>query len=134
MEQLQEITNVEEFVTKALKHKKIIYGFGHKIYKQEDPRVKVLLKICQELKYTSQHIDKALEIEKTIEQQKDKKICLNIDGLIAAILLEMGFSPNIGKGFFIIGRVPGLVAQAVEEKENEKPVRRIDEEDISYQE
>jgi citrate synthase len=44
----------------------------------------------------------------------------------------MGFSAEAGRGVFIIARTPGLVAQAVEEKENEKPVRRVNEEDIEY--
>ena len=72
-------------------------------------------------------------IETALEKEKGKKICLNIDGLAAAILLEMGFPPlSLGKGIFIIGRVPGLVAQAVEEKENEKPVGRLEEGEIEY--
>ena len=73
-----------------------------------------------------------MEIESVLEKEKGKKLCLNIDGLIAAILLEMGFSPQAGRGIFIASRTSGLIAQAIEEAEEEKPVRRIDEKDISY--
>ena len=107
----------------------LYYGFGHKVYKEKDPRVVKILSLCKELDYNSKYIDKALKIE---EKLKEKKVILNIDGLIAAILLEMGFDSSVGKGFFIVGRVPGLVAQAVEEKESEEKVRRLDEEDIKY--
>ena len=133
MEQLSNIDDVDSFVETSLKDKKVIYGFGHKIYKEEDPRVKQLLSLCQKEKFTSMFIDEALKIEKLLEEKKGKKICLNVDGFMAAVLLEMGFSPEAGRGVFIIARTPGLVAQAVEEKENEKPVRRVDEEDISYE-
>jgi citryl-CoA lyase len=131
MKQIKTIKNVEEFVTTHITNKKIIFGFGHKIYKDQDPRVIQILKLCKEIDYQSTYIEKILKIEQLIEQQKGKKIILNIDGLIAAILLEMRFDPIIGKGIFIIGRTPGLVAQAVEESK-EKPVRRISEEDIEY--
>jgi len=123
---------VKEFVTSCLAEKKVIYGYGHPVYKTEDPRVKHLLKLCKELDYESSYIMIAQEIEGELGKQKGKMICLNIDGFIAAVMLEMGFPPSVGKGIFIIGRTPGLVAQAMEEKQKEKPVRRVDEKDISY--
>ena len=133
MEQLKDVINAKDFVKKALDNKQTIYGFGHKIYKDEDPRTQQILSLCQELKYQSKYIDLVQEIEEEIESQKGKKIILNIDGLIAAILLEMGFTSNVGKAFFVIGRTPGLAAQVIEELENEPPVRRIDESEITYE-
>jgi citryl-CoA lyase len=132
MDQLATVDDAESFVEKAVKDKEVIYGFGHKVYKDEDPRVKQLSAICEEEKFDSMFIDEAFAIEKALEEKKGKKICLNVDGFMAAVLLEMGFSAEAGRGVFIIARTPGLVAQAVEEKENEKPVRRVDEEDIEY--
>ena len=44
----------------------------------------------------------------------------------------MGFDWKLGKGFFIIGRIAGLVAHVYEEQTREKPVRRISEEDVDY--
>ncbi|MDP7116140.1 MAG: citryl-CoA lyase [Candidatus Woesearchaeota archaeon] len=132
MEQLSDVDDVGSFVEKSLKEKNVIYGFGHKIYKEEDPRVTQLLDICKKEKFSSMFVDEALAIEKKIEEKKGKKICLNVDGFMAAVLLEMGFSAEAGRGVFIVARVPGLLAQAVEEKENEKPVRRVAEEDIVY--
>jgi len=63
---------------------------------------------------------------------KGRKIPINIDGLIAVLLCDFGFDALLGKGIFIIGRVPGLVAQCFEELKFEKPVRRLDEDDIEY--
>jgi len=133
MEQLTQVTSAKDFVADAINHKKTVYGFGHKIYKEEDPRVRQLLDVCEKSGFISPYIDVLKSIEQEMAQQKGKKIPLNIDGLIAAILLEFNFTPQQGKGFFIIGRTPGLVAQVVEELASEEPVRRISEEEITYQ-
>ncbi len=121
-----------QYVERAVRKKETIFGYGHKVYKEKDPRTATLLALCQKLGYTSPFIDLATQIETALEKAKGRKICLNIDGLIAAILLEMSFLPSLGKGIFIIGRAPGLVAQAVEEQDTERPVRRLDESEIEY--
>jgi citryl-CoA lyase len=120
--------DVKEKVKDMLTKKETIYGFGHKIYKQGDPRVAVIL---EEMK-TSTFLRFKDVIESTIKETKGKQIPINIDGLIAIILCDFGFDPLLGKGIFIIGRTPGLVAQTYEELKEEKPVRRLDEEDITY--
>lgn len=120
------------YIGKLLDDKKTIFGYGHAVYKESDPRVTQLIALCTSLEYFSPYITLALAVEKIIETKKGRKLCLNIDGFIAAVLLEMGFPSTVGKGFFIIGRTPGLVAQAMEEKEREKPVRRVEEKDIVY--
>ena len=132
MKQFAGIVSAKEFVAKALQEKTTMYGFGHKIYKDADPRVGQLLQVCARESFTSPFIDLALAVETEIASQKGKKIPLNIDGLIAGILLELGFTPKQGKVFFIIARTPGLVAQVLEELQTEEPVRRIDEEEITY--
>jgi citryl-CoA lyase len=121
-----------KYVRRAISQKETVFGYGHKVYKERDPRTVTLLALSQRLNYVSPYMDLATSIEAALEKEKGRKICLNIDGLAAAILLEMGFPPSLGKGIFIIGRAPGLVAQAVEEKENEKPVRRLEEGEIEY--
>ena len=57
---------------------------------------------------------------------------INVDGAIAGVVSDMGFDYRLGKGFFIIGRVVGLVAHIFEEIVREKPFRRIAEEEIEY--
>jgi len=44
----------------------------------------------------------------------------------------MGFDWQLGKGFFIISRVPGLLAHAYEEKTREKPMRQLGNRNYSY--
>ncbi|MFT4343257.1 MAG: citryl-CoA lyase [Candidatus Woesearchaeota archaeon] len=139
MRELQKIKETkktaEEYVSQMLKEKKTILGFGHKVYKKQDPRVMQLISLCKEEEIGTQnesYITLAKSIEEEIEKQKGKKIILNIDGLCAAILLEMNFSAEEGNGIFIIARTPGLTMHAIEERSREKPVRRIEENNIQY--
>ena len=45
---------------------------------------------------------------------------------------ELGFDWRLGKSFFVLGRLPGIMAHVQEEITNEKPYRRIDDEDVEY--
>lgn len=107
-----------------------ISGFGHRLY-ASDPRTQRLLQIAKELGFFGKYVKFALEVEAELSKGL-KKLPLNIDGCFAALLLEMGFSPKVGKGIFIIARTPGLVAHVVEEALREKPVRRLSEKEVEY--
>jgi len=117
-------------IKEMISGKKTIYGFGHKVYKDEDPRVLVLLKEMKKLNFKSKHLFLKEEVEKAFQETKGKKLPINIDGFLALLLCDFGFDPLLGKGVFIIGRTPGLVAQTYEELKYEKPVRRVEEEEI----
>lgn len=108
-----------------------IPGFGHKVY-TEDPRAKQVFEKAKNLGFYGEYCELAIEVEKVLEQKKGKKIPVNVDGAIAAVISDMGFDHKLGKGFFIIGRVVGLVAHIFEEWVREKPFRRISDEEIEY--
>jgi citryl-CoA lyase len=120
-----------EYVEKARFKGERIPGYGHKIY-DTDPRTVALLEVAEKHDLKGKYVEAALEIEKQLEKAVGKKLCLNIDGITAALISELGFDWQLGKGFFIIGRIAGLVAHVYEEQTREKPVRRIDEEDVDY--
>ncbi len=136
MRMLQEVKEsgiaADAFVEQALSEKRTLYGYGHKVYKEHDPRTTQLARLCRSIQFDADFLQLGLTIEKELEKRKGKKLVFNVDGAIAALLLEMGFPPEMGKGFFLIARTPGLVAQAMEEQEREPPVRRVDEEAILY--
>ncbi|NPA51613.1 MAG: citryl-CoA lyase [Aquificae bacterium] len=124
----------DQVVKTYLQQGKRIPGYGHRYYKEEDPRTEKLLSIAKEQGYFGKYCRFAVEIEKQIEKQKRKKLVLNVDGAVAAVASELGFDWKIGEGLWIIGRIPGLVAHTYEEYTMEKPFsKRLDEEkEVEY--
>lgn len=110
---------------------KRIPGFGHKIY-EVDPRTQALITLVKEVSFPTRYIDYALAIQEELEKVKGKKLPLNIDGIIACLISEMGFSPEVANSFFLIPRTVGLSAHIEEEILSEKPVRRLLESEINY--
>ncbi|WP_405286067.1 citryl-CoA lyase [Methanobrevibacter sp.] len=110
---------------------KKIPGFGHR-YHKIDPRADKLMEIVIKEGFIGPHIKLALALEDLIYQKKD--IRLNVDGANAAILSDLGFSPDLGLGVFIIGRTPGIIAHIHEENMEEEEFRRFcDLDDIIYE-
>ncbi|MBI2012717.1 citryl-CoA lyase, partial [Candidatus Curtissbacteria bacterium] len=118
---------IEDFEKKGSR----IAGFGHRLY-IVDPRTQKLLTLAKKLGFWGKYVKFAVDVEEQLSggvpsasSGQSKKLPLNIDGIFAALLLEMGFNPKVGKGFFIIARTPGLVAHVVEEALREKPFRKL---------
>jgi citrate synthase len=61
-----------------------------------------------------------------------KALPVNIDGAIAAVCGDIGIPAEIANALFIISRVPGIAAQAQEERQREHPMRQIDPKDHIY--
>jgi citryl-CoA lyase len=99
-------------------------GYGHRLHKR-DPRTVKLLEIAARVGYMGRIITLAVAIQDELERTSGKDLPLNVDGAIAAIISEMGFDWKLGKGFFIISRVPGLVAHVHEEWTREKTMRKM---------
>jgi citrate synthase len=97
-------------------------GFGHRVHAERDPRVQVLFTLAETSGLAGDGITFARALEDAIRQRL-KPIPLNIDGALAAILVDLGFPPMVGKLLFIIGRVAGLSAEVLEEYSREKPMR-----------
>jgi len=119
-------------VFEDLKRKKErLPGFGHPVH-QNDPRTKVLLAMAAEFGLSDRHTKLAVELEKRSEQRVGKRLPLNVDGAIAALMCDMGIDPRLGKAFFIIGRAAGFVAHAHEQVTCEKPFKAAAHGDIRY--
>ena len=99
-------------------------GFGHRLHKV-DPRTLKLFEIAERNGYSGKHIELCKAIEKALAEKLGKELPINVDGAIAADISYMGFDWQLGKGFFIISRVPGLLAHAYEEMTRERPMRKL---------
>lgn len=120
-----------ELIDDLRSNDKRVAGFGHKLYKGADPRTERLIEIAKGLGFYGEFVKFAQSVVSEFAK-KEKSLPLNIDGIIAALLCEMGFESKVGKGIFIIARTPGLVAHVVEEALREQPARRLTEDEVVY--
>lgn len=124
--------SAEKIIESAIKEKTKIPGYGHRVYKDGDPRTAILLKKAKNLGFYGKFVKKAVAIEVEFFKTTGKKIPLNIDGVLAALLLELKFQPEIARAFFILPRVVGLAAHVAEERFSDAPYHRLSEDDIEY--
>jgi citrate synthase len=106
-------------------------GFGHRIHTQ-DPRTEKLFSLAEELGLAGKFVRIARAAEKLLAELIGKRLPINVDGAIATLLCELDIPPDIGNAFFIIARVPGLVAHIHEERTRMRPMRKIDPQDFEY--
>jgi citrate synthase len=97
-------------------------GFGHRVHSTIDPRVAVLFGLADDAGLAGDGVRFARALEEAI-RERIKPIPLNIDGALAAILVDLGFPSLVGRLIFIVGRVAGISAEVLEEHLREKPMR-----------
>lgn len=114
MELLQSEDSAEEIVKKKLESGGKLPGLGHKVYSDKDPRAQKILEKAEKLGLKDEFTEKMREIQKSFGEEKISLV-LNVDGAIAGVMSDLSFEPELGKGFFIIARTPGLVAHVREE-------------------
>lgn len=126
-------TNDVSSLVKELKAKKMrVSGYGHAIL-SHDERSDMLFAVARQCNVYSKYSAFAEAFGQELNAQSSKSVPLNIDGAMAAIFLDMGFSVSMMGGLFIIARIPGLVAQVIEERGSDEGLRRLDENEIVYE-
>ncbi len=92
-------------------------GIGHRVksVKNPDKRVAELVSYVKSLAIPMPHLDFALQVEKITTAKKDTLI-LNVDGTIAAILVDLGFPVESLNGFFILARTIGFIGHWIDQK------------------
>ena len=125
--------NIPEFI-KQVKDKNSgvkLMGFGHRVYKNFDPRAKIMQKTCHEvlaaLGITDEPLlDLAVELEKVALEDKyfvDRKLYPNVDFYSGIILKAMGFPTKMFTPIFALARTVGWISQWMEMIED--PQQRI---------
>jgi citrate synthase len=109
-------------------------GFGHRFHTR-DPRAARLFQMALELELEGEHVRLIRAAERALEAHADvfgRPLHVNVDGAIAAISADLGFSYELGNAIFLISRLPGLIAHAHEERSRQSPMRQIDPKDADY--
>lgn len=106
---------VESLVAEYLKEGKRMPGFGHRIYKESDPRAELVMNKAKEAGVGIEFIQLIKELGEELNRQSGKNLPINIDGAIATVLCGFGWESKLGKAVFIVARAPGLCAQYLNE-------------------
>jgi citrate synthase len=109
-------------------------GFGHR-YHSRDPRATRLFQMALELELDGEHVRLIRAVEIALQERRGeraKALPINIDGAIAAVCGDLGLRPDVADALFLISRIPGLAAHALEERERHAPMRQIDPKDHVY--
>ncbi len=107
-----------------------LYGFGHRIYKNYDPRAKILKEACQRVFANLQHYDPLLDIARKLEELAladpyfiERKLYPNVDFYSGILLRAIGIPTDMFTVCFAIGRLPGWIAHWKEQHDD--PQSRI---------
>ncbi len=124
---------VEKYILKA-KDKNDpfrLMGFGHRVYKNFDPRARIIKKAADELFADLGTNDPILEIAKHLEEVAlndeyfaERKLYPNVDFYSGIIYRALGFPKDMFTVMFAIGRLPGWIAQWREMRLNGEPIGR----------
>ncbi len=94
-----------------------LMGFGHRVYRNFDPRAKLLKKACDDVFAKLNHSDPLLDIARELEDAalndsyfQDRKLYPNVDFYSGLILRAVGIPLNMFTVMFAIGRLPGWIA------------------------
>ena len=111
-------------VYRLLEDKKKIMGFGHGVYKIQDPRSPVVKNWVEVLSTSDESINK-YEIAKTIDSIMDseKKLFPNVDFYGGLLLSELGFAVEVFTPIFVAGRSVGWSAHYFEQKKQDTLIR-----------
>lgn len=108
-----------------------LMGFGHRVYKNFDPRAKIIKKACDDILEKLGVEDPVLDIAKKLEEAAlndqyfvDRKLYPNVDFYSGIIYRALGFESDMFTVLFALGRLPGWIAQWKEMRDNKEPIGR----------
>ncbi len=108
-----------------------LMGFGHRVYKNFDPRAKIIKVAADEVLNELGIVDPILEIAKGLEQEAlsdpyfvDRKLYPNVDFYSGIIYRALGIPTEMFTVMFALGRLPGWIAQWREMRMNNEPIGR----------
>src|SRR5690554_3500390 len=108
-----------------------LMGFGHRVYKNFDPRAKIIKKAADDVLAKLGVNDPILNIAKELEESAlndqyfvDRKLYPNVDFYSGIIYRALGIPTDMFTVMFALGRLPGWIAQWKEMRENNEPIGR----------
>ncbi|HEY2921860.1 MAG TPA: citrate synthase [Candidatus Binatia bacterium] len=122
--EIDRVDRVEDYVKDALSKKKKIMGFGHAVYKTEDPRATHLRRFSKEMgerKGNTKWYEITAKLEAIIKREKG--LLPNVDAYSASTYYMMGIPLDLYTPIFAISRISGWTAHILEQYANNKLIR-----------
>jgi citrate synthase len=119
LEEVAELGDAERWVQDALSSGRRIMGFGHRVYRAEDPRSRILKRVAKEL--GAENIEIAEELETVAlaalqERHPDRVLATNVEYYSAIVLDVAEIPPPLAPAMFACSRVAGWSAHILEQK------------------
>ena len=131
LDEIGDAKNVPEYVARVKKGEFRLMGFGHRVYKNYDPRARIIKKVAYdvfEITGTNPLIDVAVALEEVALRDDyfiARKLYPNVDFYSGIIYQAMRFPPDMFTVLFTLGRAPGWLAQWLEMiTDNEQKIAR----------
>lgn len=124
LNEIGSIENVEPYIMNKLENRDKIMGFGHRVYKNGDPRAKHLQKMSRELgemKGDTRLYEMSVKIDDLVTSQKGLRP--NVDFYSASVYTQLGINHELFTPIFAISRVSGWTAHILEQYENNRIIR-----------
>src|SRR5215813_419424 len=122
--EIDSVDNVEGYVREALSKKKKIMGFGHAVYKTEDPRATHLRRFSKEMgerKGNSKWYDITAKLEEIMKREKN--LLPNVDAYSASTYYMMEIPLDLYTPIFAVSRISGWTAHILEQYADNKLIR-----------
>jgi citrate synthase len=118
--------DAEAWVKQALDRGERLMGFGHRVYRAEDPRARVLRRTCKELGSPRYEAAEALEkaaLAELTARKPDRVLATNVEFWSAVVLDLAQVPPELFTPMFTCARVAGWSAHVLEQKRERKLIR-----------
>jgi citrate synthase len=126
LDEVAQLGDAERWVKDALDRGERLMGFGHRVYRAEDPRARVLRRTARELGSTRFEVAEALERAALAELQArkpDRVLATNVEFWSAVVLDQAEVPPELFTSMFTCARVAGWSAHILEQKREARLIR-----------
>ncbi|RXI98525.1 citrate synthase [Anaerobacillus alkaliphilus] len=122
--EIENVENVEPYIMNALSNKVKIMGFGHRVYKDGDPRAKHLKDMSKQLTAITGE-EKWYEMSVKINEivTREKGLLPNVDFYSASVYHSLGIKHDLFTPIFAISRMSGWIAHILEQYSNNRLIR-----------
>lgn len=124
LETIGEVDKADGYIRNALNNKEKIMGFGHRVYKDGDPRAKHLKEMSRQLtKITGEPkwYDMSVKIDEIVSNEKG--LLPNVDFYSASVYYSLGIARDLFTPIFAVSRASGWIAHILEQYSNNRLIR-----------